>query len=176
MTIPINISPATNSDIPALVNLVNLAYRGTSEHSWTAEAHLFEGDARSRTDESALLDQLNTPGSVTLKCTAPDGKIIGCVYLEQQDKKLYLGMLSVWPGLQGGGIGKQLLEAANDYAREKGCLSVTMTVISLRHELIKWYERHGYLRTGKTEPYPQDNRYGIPVQPLEFVVLEKKVS
>ena len=50
-----------------------------------------------------------------------------------------------------------------------------MRVISVRHELIAWYERKGYRKTGETEPFPTDNRFGIPTQPLEFIIMEKEV-
>jgi ribosomal protein S18 acetylase RimI-like enzyme len=170
----LHISPAGLADIPALVKLVNTAYRGEeSRKGWASEAHLLTGNAR--TDEAALTEQLQTPGAVILKGIDDTGELIACVYLEKQANKLYLGMLSVLPGLQGGGIGKQLLAAATTYAQQQGCTSVIMTVISARDTLIDWYERHGYTRNGQTAPFPTDNRYGVPTQPLEFVVLEKKI-
>jgi ribosomal protein S18 acetylase RimI-like enzyme len=177
MTIAINISHAVKADVPALVTLVNRAYSGDPhERSWTAEAELFVGGtSRKRTNEAAVTAQLETAGATILKYTNSKGEMVGCVYLELQGKKLYLGMLAVLPGLQGGGVGKQLLAASEAYARNNGCQCVTMTVISLRHELVKWYERHGYSRQG-TEPFPEDERFGIPTRPLEFFILEKKVQ
>ena len=50
-----------------------------------------------------------------------------------------------------------------------------MNVISLRQELIAWYERHGYKLTGETKPMEVDHRFGIPTRELEFVVMEKKI-
>jgi len=82
-------------------------------------------------------------------------------------------MFSVSPSAQGKGIGKKLLAAADDYAREHNCASIFMTVITVREELIAWYERNGYRKTGKVVPFPVDERYGIPTQPLEMLVLEK---
>jgi ribosomal protein S18 acetylase RimI-like enzyme len=82
-------------------------------------------------------------------------------------------MFSVSPLAQGIGIGKKMLAAADDYARKHNCSSIYMTVISVREELIAWYERHGYEKTGKVLPFPVDERYGIPTQPLEMLVLEK---
>jgi ribosomal protein S18 acetylase RimI-like enzyme len=97
----------------------------------------------------------------------------GCVYLQKQGDKLYLGMLSVSPGIQTQGIGKKLLEAAEKQALEQNCRAIIMNVISLRHELIHWYERHGYKLTGRKKPFPADDKFGKPVIPLEFVELEK---
>jgi GNAT superfamily N-acetyltransferase len=82
-------------------------------------------------------------------------------------------MLTVNPELQGWGIGKRLLSAAEAHARQVGCIAITMTVISVRSELIAWYERHGYRATGETEPFPTDPAFGLPKQPLHFIVMEK---
>jgi ribosomal protein S18 acetylase RimI-like enzyme len=167
------IAPATIEDIPALNRLVNSAYRGeTSRKGWTTEADLLDGI---RTDPEALEDMMEQPGAVILKCIGNDGDSLGCVFLKKTETQLYLGMLTVLPALQGSGIGKKLLEASEQYAREQGCRKIVMTVISVRHELIAWYERKGYRTTGEKSPFPKDPRFGIPKQALEFVVMEKEV-
>ena len=79
------------------------------------------------------------------------------------------------PHLQGGGIGKQLLFAAEEYAKHHLFYSIYMTVISVRTELIDWYKRHGYLDTGKRKAFREDGLTGKHLQPLEFMVLEKKL-
>jgi hypothetical protein len=48
-------------------------------------------------------------------------------------------------------------------------------VITIREELIAWYEKHGYQKTGRVLPFPVDERYGIPRQPLKMMVLEKVI-
>jgi len=83
-------------------------------------------------------------------------------------------MLTVRPALQGGGIGKKLLEVANDHSRLNGCPAIYMTVFSARPELIHWYGRHGFQPTGERIPYTEDTKYGFPTQDLEFLVLEKR--
>lgn len=167
------ITPATKADIPALNNLVNSAYRGdTSRKGWTTEADLLDGI---RTDPEALEDMMEQPGAVILKCTKNTGTLRGCVFLKKTDNQLYLGMLTVSPDLQGSGIGKQLLEASEAYARQQGCNKIIMTVISVRKELIAWYERKGFRTTGEKSPFPKDPRFGIPKQDLEFVVMEKSL-
>ncbi len=167
-----SISIATTEDIPALVPLINSAYRGdASKKGWTTEANLLEGELR--TDIPFLTTQLRNPEASMLKYTSAGGAITGCVYLEKMQRGLYLGMLTVSPFLQAGGIGKQLLAAAEVYGKEKGCACIFMNVISLRHELIAWYERHGYHNTGETKPMSGDNRFGTPTQPLEFIIMKK---
>lgn len=163
---------ATTEDIPILVPLINSAYRGeASKKGWTTEADLLKGELR--TDIPFLTNLLNNPAAVMLKYLDAAQKITGCVYLEKMERGLYLGMLTVSPLQQGSGIGKQLLVAAEKYAKEKNCPAIFMNVISLRYELISWYERHGYNKTGETKPFPADDRFGIPSQPLEFILMEK---
>jgi ribosomal protein S18 acetylase RimI-like enzyme len=166
------ISTATTKDAAALTRLINSAYRGdVSKQGWTTEADLLDGI---RTDEAAIVDLIKKPNAALLKVEAADGSLQACVYLEQQGMQLYLGMLTVAPQLQNSGIGKQLLQAADVYAKEHGCTAVVMSVISVRRELLQWYERRGYIQTGATKPFPNgDVRFGIPKQPLEFIILEK---
>lgn len=167
-----SISIACKQDIPVLVALINSAYRGdASKKGWTTEADLLKGELR--TDISTLSTLIDNQQAVILKYTTEGDAIAGSVYLEIQDKGLYLGMLTVSPLLQAGGIGRQLLVAAEEYAKEKKCPRIFMSVISVRHELIAWYERHGYKNSGEIKPFPDDNRFGIPTQPLEFIILEK---
>jgi ribosomal protein S18 acetylase RimI-like enzyme len=169
------IQRASAQDIPALETLVNSAYRGeASQKGWTTEAHLLLGDKR--TDAASLGKMLGDAQAVILTCKDATGALLGCVYLRQQPDGLYLGMLSVSPTLQGGGIGKKLIAAAEAFAVENQCHAIVMTVISVRKELIDWYQRLGYSPTGETQPFPVDGRYGIPTQPLEFVVLRKSVG
>jgi ribosomal protein S18 acetylase RimI-like enzyme len=168
------ISKATLNDAAALVQLVNSAYRGeASKHGWTTEADLLDGQ---RTDQTAMIDLLKKPETALLKYEAPSGILQACVYLEKQHEKLYLGMLTVLPQLQNSGLGKKLLQAAEAYGREQHCTTIVMTVISVRHELIRWYERQGHQLTGEIKPFPHgDIRFGISRQPLEFVVLQKNL-
>ena len=73
----------------------------------------------------------------------------------------------------GQGIGKKLLYAAEEHARTIDCSYIIMSVIEIRHELIAWYERHGYYRTGEIKPFPTGPEFGIPKQPLQFIVMKK---
>jgi ribosomal protein S18 acetylase RimI-like enzyme len=168
------IHTATENDIPAIVTLLNSAYRGeASKKGWTTEADLLKGDLR--TDDATLHKLMQTPGAVFLKYLNDNNEIEGCVFLHDKGNRLYLGMLSVSPLIQAKGTGKQLMAAATEYARQQNCGSIFMKVISVRHELIAWYERQGYIKTGETEPFPADDRFGVSTQPLEFVIMEKIV-
>lgn len=164
------ITPATAADIPALNQLVNSAYRGdSSRKGWTTEADLLDGI---RTDDAGLQAMLDNPSAEILTYKV-DNQLLGCVYLEKKADALYLGMLTVSPELQAGGIGRTLLGAAENQARAQGCRAVTMTVIPQRTELIAWYQRRGYQPTGETQPFPTGPQFGLPKEPLSFIVLEK---
>jgi ribosomal protein S18 acetylase RimI-like enzyme len=168
-------SIASFADIPALTLLINSAYRGeASKKGWTTEADLLLGERR--TDESTLAALMAQSGAVLLKYTNDAGDIIGSVYLHKQDRGLYLGMLTVNPLLQAGGIGRQLMGEAEAHAVRENCPCIFMNVISVRSELINWYKRLGYAATGETKPMPTDTRFGTPVQALHFIIMEKKIK
>lgn len=161
------------SDLLALEQLVNSAYRGeSSRKGWTTEADLLDGI---RTHQQQLTEQITADDSVMLVITDTNDAIIACVYLQDKEPVLYLGMLTVQPNLQATGNGKKLLAASEAYAQWLGRTGMQMTVISVRHELIAWYQRRGYRLTGEKMPFPKHLALGIPKQSLEFLVLEKNL-
>ena len=169
------VSLAGDPDIPAIVDLLNNTYRGdASRRGWTTEADLIAGNVRA--DDNTVREVINKPGSIFLKYTGADGQLIGCMNLQKNDQRVYLGMFSVSPELQGGGIGKQLLKAADEHAGSIGAGSIYMHVVSVRTELVDWYKRHGYADTGKRIPFEEDGVSGKHMQKLEFMVLEKQMS
>ena len=164
---------ANPGDTAALVALINSAYRGEgSKKGWTTEADLLDG---TRTDEENIRSLIADPNGLILKCINENKQLIGCVNLQKQGNKLYLGMLTVSPEMQAGGIGKQLLNASLVHAKQIGCQAVYMSVISLRKELIAWYERHGFVKTGEVKPFPVGEKFGIQKQPLEMLIMERMV-
>lgn len=168
------ITQATIADAAELSALINSAYRGeTSKKGWTTEADLLEG---TRTSEEELMTIITSPNHYLLKFTHIE-KIIGSVLLIAKNEALYLGMLTVSPELQNGGIGKQLLDAAEEHARSLQINTIQMTVIGIRKELLAWYLRKGYIDTGKREPFPfGEGDKALTSAPLDFMVLEKKIT
>lgn len=169
-----DIRPATIADIPALHRLVERAYRGDSARKgWTHEADLLGGQ---RTDVEALRDIIADPLQRILLVVRDDG-LVGCVQVSQKNvDTAYLGLLSVDPDVQAGGLGKALIDAAERAAQiEFSAFKMEMTVIRQRSELIAYYERRGYTLTGEERPFPHDDeRFGLPVtRDLSFVVLTK---
>ena len=147
------IRPATRDDLPAIRPVIERAYRGESARAgWTHEADLIEGDRTSIEDLVAIVD---SPRDVLL--VARDGDtVIGCVNVaDRGDGTAYLGLLCVDPTLQAGGIGKQIIVAAEAHARDVfGAARMEMTVIDKRGKLIEFYQRRGYAETGEIRDFP----------------------
>jgi GNAT superfamily N-acetyltransferase len=168
---------ANVADADRLVALVNSGYRGeSSKKGWTTEADILGGQ---RTDPDKIREMIAAKDSRIELAFAEDGALLGCVHLKKEDDgSCYLGMLTVDPRKQAGGIGKAIMEHSEKVARAWGCPRMRMTVISVREELIAYYERRGYARTGATEPFPEnDPRFGLPkVRGLMFAELAKPLE
>lgn len=169
--------PATPTDVDAVVALVESAYRGdVSRQGWTTEADLLDGRRTGADDVLACIDR---PRSVVLLAegvTEGSHDLLGCAHVAEEDGGGYFGMFSVRPSLQGAGVGKRLLAEAERLVFEDWRMPVMrMTVIDVRDELIAFYERRGYRRTGVHKPFPYgDARFGLPKRDdLRFEVLEK---
>lgn len=166
MTQTLAVTTATPADGPALKVLLEAAYRGDSaRRGWNHEADILDDERIAPAELEAML----ADPAVTI-LTARDGdNLVGCVALTRKDQSLgYLGMLCVLPTLQSGGLGRKLLDAAEDLARSEGIAAIEMTVIDSRESLIAWYERRGYAFTGERRPFPV-----LRDPPVNFVVLEK---
>jgi ribosomal protein S18 acetylase RimI-like enzyme len=167
---------ATEADVEALVPLIESAYRGDSSRAgWTTEADILQGR---RTDPEGVRAVITSPGSKLLTVER-DGALVACCQLEHRGDAAYFGMFAVSPALQGAGLGKQIIaEAERTVRAEWGVSEMHMTVISVRDELIAFYERRGYRRTGTMTPFPYgDERFGVPQRDdLEFELLVKKLG
>ncbi|MFC5740406.1 GNAT family N-acetyltransferase [Dyella tabacisoli] len=167
---------ATPADIDAVVALVESAYRGDSgRRGWTTESDLLDGQRTDAQGVAALIVQ--TDSMVLL---AEDGSSLrACCHIEKQGEAGYFGMFAVDPVLQGGGTGRATLMEAERIARDHWqCGAMHMTVIVQRDELIAWYERRGYRRTGEFRPFPYgEARFGIPKRDdLRFELLIKSLA
>jgi ribosomal protein S18 acetylase RimI-like enzyme len=167
--------PAVEADYPAIIDLANLAYRGTGPSaSWNIESFI-EGQ---RLNDSLLREDLASKPNAHLLTyrDEPGGELLGTVLLDpQKDGVWYLGLLTIRPDLQKRQLGRTLLAAAEDFAKQHGAYRIEMTVVNVRDILIAWYQRRGYTVTTETKPFPYgDERFGRPLRDdLYFVVLEK---
>lgn len=167
---PYSIRLAEAQDAAAIAALIESAYRGDeSRRGWTTEAHLIEGN---RTSVAEIAEFISAPEKrfvIALK----GQQTVGCALISNENGAGYFGMFAVRPDIQGGGLGKQILEFAEQKLREIWrCSQVTMTVISIRHELIAFYERRGYKQTS-SKPFPFDQEPGAKRTDFHFVVLSK---
>lgn len=171
------IRDAETTDIPVLHRLIESAYRGeVSRAGWTTEADLLDGQ---RTDPDDLAAILADPAQAMLTAWRGD-ELVGCVLIAGRGEGTgYFGMLSVSPTLQGGGLGRRLIEAAHTaMAARFGARRVRISVFPQRETLIAWYQRLGYGLTGETLPFPYGNpRFGLPLRDdLHFVVMERALA
>jgi len=174
--VPPRFRTATEADIPAIVALVESAYRGDSgRRGWTTESDLLDGQ---RTDAADVADAISRPDS-RIVLLERDGRLLASCHVERMGEAGYFGMFAVDPALQAGGLGRLLLGEAERIAREEwGCRLMEMTVIVQRDELIAWYERRGYRRTGTYKPFPYgQERFGVPRRDdLRFELLVKELA
>lgn len=155
---------AKAADVPRLRALVESAYRGESaKRGWTHEADLLDDE---RTSDDELAETIADANARVLLAEI-EGKLAGTVTIRDVGGgRAYLGMLCVDPELQAEGLGRALIADAEDMAADAfGARIMEMTVIDARADLIAWYERRGYLRSGELRPFPyaDGNRFGMVV-------------
>jgi len=162
---------ARPEEAAVIADLVNSGYRGeSSRQGWTTEDGLLGG---TRINEQGVRNVMARPGTAVL-VYLEEREILSCVELDLRGEKIYLGMLTVRPVLQNRGLGKIMLNAGEEHARQMGCREITMLVIDERAELIAWYARRGYHPTGNRRPFDNtDPVFGLPKKPLRFMELAK---
>ena len=172
------LTPATEPDFPAIIDLANIAYRGTgTTKSWNHETGILEGQ---RLNESLLREDLAAKpnGHLLTYRDDPAGPLLGTVWLDPQSEGVWLlGLFTIRPELQNRQLGRALLSAAEAFAKQRGGRRIRMTVLNVRDTLIAWYERRGYTQTAETQPFPYgDERFGKPLRDdLHFIILEKDI-
>lgn len=163
---------ASVADAIAIADLVNRAYRPEAgQAGWTHESGLVSG---MRTSPDQVRAALARPHSVIL-VVGSTAEIVACVHVEQSGVAASIGMLAVAPALQGRGLGDRMLAAAERHAtRVFGVATLTLTVVAPRAELLAFYERRGYRKTGAVAAYPVAQGVGTPRVPgLTIESLEK---
>ncbi len=139
---------AEAADVPAIVRLVNEAFR--------SERFFSDGD---RTNPREIVSLLQKGKFLMLF----DGDLLaGCVYAEVRRERGYFGLLAVDPTRQGSGIGTRLIEIAEGHCRSAGCEVMDLTFVNVRKRLPAYYQQFGYVENG-TLPFPPDQVAKIPV-------------
>lgn len=158
-SLAMTVRTASPADIPAIVQLVNAAYA----------IETFFGGTRTDAEEVADLMQKG----VFLVAQSAAGPLLACVYTEVRGERGYFGMLSVEPSRQGSGLGRRMVEAAEELCRSHGCKYVDITVLSLRPELLPLYHKLGYAETGAKAFHPPPARE-VGVE-CHLIILAKEI-
>lgn len=149
---------AAVGDASTLTRLLNAAF--------VVEQIAMEGD---RIDAAGVQQYMRTGEFLLLE---QSHSALGCVYVEKRGAHSYLGLLAVDPPQQGRGLGRQLVQAAEQHARGQGCQMMDLRIISAREELLPFYQRLGYVVT-HTSPMPA----GAPLKiPCHFIHLSKELA
>ncbi len=169
MRAKIILEPARIDDAESISMLINQAYRG--KEGWTRETEIVQGERSSINDIEELIKNPKSHLFVVIV----NRSVAACICVEEKDNQAYVGTFAVNPALQNQGIGKQVLTLAENYAvNQLGAIKLIMVVISQRKELISFYERRGYKKTGEISEYPVHLNVGIPrVEGLTIECLEK---
>jgi len=151
---------AIESDLPALTALINAAFK--------VEAFFIERDRLMPDEAQAYFAK----GRFLL--AEENNALAGVVYVELRGDRSYLGLLSVDPTLQKSGLGRRLMAAAEEFAREMGSHCMDLTVVNLRTELLPFYRKLGYTEIG-TAPIHEHMQSRV-TQPCHFVRMAKPLG
>lgn len=169
------LSIASHGEAADVAALVNRAYRpAMAMGGWTHEAQWVRGPRTAAPQLMALMSN----GAVILTIKDPRGGLIACVQVSMTDAAACIGMLATDPELQGMGLGTRMLEAAERHAVESGMpRTAVINVLECRSELVAFYERRGYRRTGVVHPYPLDDGLGVPVtEGMTVIEMAKRIE
>lgn len=153
------IRAAVPGDAEGVAQVINAAF--------VVERIAFDGD---RTNPESVRAFMNIG---TFLLAEDSAGLVGCVYVELRRDRSYLGLLSVSPALQGKGLGRQLVAAAEAHSRSAECRAMDLRIVSPRAEaLVPFYRRLGYAQTG-TAPFTSD----VPAKiPCHYVLMSKPLA
>jgi len=149
---------ARPADVGAVTAIINAAYQ--------VERFFIDGD---RTSEDEVRRYMAKGAFLVAE---EDGRPAGCVYVEQRGDRGYFGLLAVDPAQHGKGLGRTLVEAAEERLRRAGCIAMDISVVDLRTELPPFYRRLGYVETG-TAPFPDPEK---ATRPCHFILMSKPLN
>ena len=139
---------ALRADAARITAVINAAFR-------IAEGFFIDGN---RITQAEVEQSLNKGAFIV----AENGESLsGCVYVEMRGERSYLGLLSVDPSSQQGGLGSLLMREGEKYCRERGSQAMDILIVSLREDLPAFYQRRGYVQNGTT-PFPPNLETKIP--------------
>ena len=177
---------AEQRDMAELVKMINSAYRDPHQNSWTNESELVDGDRIDHAQLEALIHQHSQTSlydhtsydSLLLVAEIHHqmkDEMIGCIAINSQQQDVEIGTFCIAPQWQNLGYGAQVLNAAETYAikMKPNLRKMVMWVLDARSELIDFYSRRGYVKTGIVEEYPFDLNVGTPLRAVKLLQLVK---
>ena len=159
MTTTVPVRLATPADAARITAVINAAFR-------IAEGFFIDGN---RITQSEVEEKLSNGAFIV---SENGDTLSGCVYVELRGERSYLGLLSVDPSCQQGGIGSLLMSEAEKYCRERGSHTMDILIVSLREDLPAFYQKRGYVQNG-TSPFPPDVETRMP---CHFINMSKPLS
>lgn len=171
----LNFRLAQFADIPQLVDLINTSYREQQGRSWTTELEFVKGQ---RITEHQLEEQLQLSNSTLLVGETNSSKIVACIGLTFENNQVEVGTFCTDPHVQNMRVGRSVLEYAEQYALKQApyLVNAVMHVLDVRSELIAYYERRGYAKTGNEQPYPVEADVGGPIVPIKLIEMKKDLK
>jgi predicted N-acetyltransferase YhbS len=149
---------AQDADAEALCRLINRAF--------AVEKFFLDSD---RIDLPQVCENLRKGAFLVAE---DGGAMLACVYVEIRGDRGYLGLLSVEPGRQRSGLGKQLVSAAEDFCRDVRCRAMDLNIVDLRVDLPPFYKALGYGESGAAEFPPE-----IPTKlPCRLIRMSKALA
>lgn len=182
-TTKLHFRAATASDAPAVAKLIQDGFRAPdSRTGWAGDLDALASGYTTTAEEQ--LKNINKPDTIVLVAedstgAAPVGTVTASKRQDDQGGHIWLSMLAVDTARQQGGLGRALLEYAEEYFVQTWRLrEIGLNALSTRHALTSWYERRGYRRDGKITPFPvKDEQFkdmDLP-EDLHFVTLRKRL-
>ena len=150
---------ASERDASAIAAVTNAAY--------VVERFFVDGDRTSAEEIRSLMGD-----GRFLVVDHADGRLVGSIHVRVRGDRGYFGLLAVDPAMQGHGLGRRLVAAAEALCAAAGCASMDLRVVNLRSELPPWYRSLGYEECG-TEPFPDDCETKLP---CHFIRMSKSLG
>jgi ribosomal protein S18 acetylase RimI-like enzyme len=142
---PIRIRAARDDDRAFLLGLLPRLAEFTLP-PWRTEAEIIAGEERTL---ASALTQLPADAEL-LVAEGPEGARLGFVYLETEtdyfrdEPYTHIGILAVDRSGEGTGVGRALIDAAEEHARRRGDPFITLNVFDRNGHARAVYERLGY--------------------------------
>ncbi len=151
-----------SEDLEQAVKLINKVYEVAESGLWAS------GTQRTSLRELAELIELNQ--IIVAKCKS---RVVGCLRLQHMTSSFQFGMLAVDLNYRNLGIGKGLIDFAEEVALSSNAPQMTLKILTPKNEIYPqkeelkiWYKKLGYQYIG--------NRNAVEHEPILATLLAKE--